>query len=261
MKRFLLPALIVCFLLPAVATRADYSATASIDWSSFNVQLIDLSDGINAPAFNWTPATAYGNVYSDAYTVYPDDFMSDSQSAPDFTTLLSTNTSTAEAQSSTLRSSTSLFGSAAAQSGSNPWGVFNNYSYASAENGGVFGLSGQGIALISFDWQISVAGAVGDYDNSGSAGVYMYADYTSGLNQFGYAGNGFDVASFNVGTGDHSGTLSMVIYNSGNGTTTGDMYVGLNAQASSVSVPEPASLALMLVGLGFVGLVARRRFK
>ena len=258
MNRFLLCVVLTALLLPALPSQAEYSATATIDWSSFTVEVFSRPGGSSTPVFEWS--TQYGDAYSEAFTASPPELASDGQSEPDFLTEFFTSTATAEAQSSTLRSSATLLAAASSQNGSNPAVLLGNYSYGRVENYGSFTLTGEGLALISLDWSISLAGAAGDFDNAASAGVYLYSYYRDELNQNGYAEHNFDVSSVDAGTGDHAGTLSLVIYNSGTGTITGDIYTGLSASSSAASVPEPGAFGLLLAGLGCIGWAARRRF-
>ena len=94
---------------------ASSSAQATIDWSSFNVQLIDLSAGLNVPVFNWLSES--GSVSSNSFTNNPYDYQANDNYASDFSSVLSTNTVTSEAQSSSLRSASVLQANATTQPG------------------------------------------------------------------------------------------------------------------------------------------------
>ncbi|MGH8547663.1 MAG: hypothetical protein ACRERU_03490 [Methylococcales bacterium] len=143
----------------AVQTANAYSsAQATIDWDSFTVQYTDLSGGTNSPLLTWT--SEFGIAGSTAFnqaSIF--DSQSYSQSAFDFSSVLSTNTSTAGVQSNSLRDAHVLQAAAAAQSSSNP---FFSYASAGVINAGYFSLTDNGVALITVDSQISVDGVPND---------------------------------------------------------------------------------------------------
>lgn len=124
MQKKWLAACVATAALGMSSAQASTSASVNIDWDSLNIQYVDLSGGTNAPVLNWT--SQYGQVYSYALTVSPNDYQSDSQYAYDFTTSLSTATNTAEAQSSSLRDINTLSANSATQPGVAPSG---NYYY------------------------------------------------------------------------------------------------------------------------------------
>jgi hypothetical protein len=259
MKRLLLPLLLTGLLAHASPTLADSSASANIDWDSLNIQLFDLSNGTNAPAFNWTSAS--GDVNSYAVT-YPDETAVYSDYAYDFTTLLSTSALTTLAQSDALRSATTLSANAASQAGTAPGASLydNNYASASSNNWGNFSLTGHGIALITMNWSVSVTGAMGDWYDYGYASASISGSYTDGLYSSGYANSGYGNGSYYIGSASHNGSFTMAVVGTG-GVTTGSIqaYASAYALSPSAPVPEAETYALMLAGLGMVGWMVRRR--
>lgn len=106
--------------------------------------------------------------------------------------------------------------------------------------------------------------ATGSDESGQAAGTLIGIDF--GLwNQYGHSfaygtlvgrvGNGdyFAVGTNYSGTADASGTLQLFYWDSNNADNTGSVLAHVS------SVPEPASMALMLAGLGAMGLAARRR--
>lgn len=259
MKRLLLPALLTGLLAHAGPALADSAASATIDWNSLNIQLIDLSGGTNAPVFNWT--SQYGHVYSYAVT-HPYESTSDYDYADDFTTPLAISTVTTLAQSDALRNATTLSAAASSQAGTAPWpsGYSSNHAYGESANSGEFSLTGHGVAVITMDWSISVSGVANDWTDYSHAYAYINGSYTDGLYSSGNANSGFSNYSAYTGDASHSGTFAMAVISTG-GTATGLVHAYASAQAlsPSVPVPEAETYALMLAGLGMVGWMVRRR--
>lgn len=252
---------LVSITLAAVAQSAiaSSSAQATINWDSFNVQIIDLSGGLNAPVFNWLSES--GNVRSNSDTSVPNDSQSDSDFVPDFSLTLSTNTVTASAQSSTLRNTAVLQAYAASQP-STLVNYYENTATATAQNFGNFGLTGYGIALITLDWNVSVTGVINDSSDYSYAQAFINGslfdgNYGSGSASSISSGN----SSADKGSFSENGTFSFAAFSNGVDNVTGS--ISAVAYVSSVSslsqVPLPSAVWLFLSAfIGVLGLTQRK---
>lgn len=228
---------------------ASSSAQATINWDSFNVQLIDLSGGLNTPVFNWLSES--GNVRSNSENSAPYDSQSDSNFVPDFSTTLSTNTVTAEAQSSTLRNTNVLQAYAASQP-STLANYYENTATATAQNFGNFGLTGYGIALITLDWNVSVTGVINDSSDYSYAQAFINGslfdgNYGSGSASSSSSGNSSAVS----GSFSENGTFSFAAFSNGVDNVTGSISaVTYVSSVSSLSqVPLPSAVWFFLSAL------------
>ncbi|WFP49910.1 VPLPA-CTERM sorting domain-containing protein [Methylomonas sp. EFPC3] len=178
MKFFSIPIIATLLSLSLAATphgaHAAVVASSTIDWSSFNIQLIDLSDGSNAPEFRWTAQNGAVTSWAFAWTDPPsDDYPKQNFSAADFSSQLTTDTVTTLSQSRTTRTAGLL--ESHSQSATDN---FTNGS-ASAGNDGSFELNGNGLAILTLDWQQSVSGGgEGDIYNWANATTNIYASYS-----------------------------------------------------------------------------------
>jgi len=261
MNRLLLPALLTSLMLQVTPVSAASSGSATIDWDSLNIQLIDLSGGTNAPVLTWT--NMYAQSSSDAYTVYPYDYQSSNLSSNDFVTSLDTNATTANAQASASHDVMALTASTAAQPGIVPinWGWQQNYAYASSYNSGDFTLTGYGLAIITIDWSVEGTGNLNDWSDYTYTSAYVSANYWDNLYNNGSASSGYALYTANNGSYATSGSFAMSVLNTNPNGTNGYLSASVYSQSHSLSapIPEPETYALMLVGLGLVGFMARRR--
>jgi hypothetical protein len=133
------------------------------------------------------------------------------------------------------------------------------YGYSSGLSTDFNGLSGHALQLTGF-LNIGSAGVynLGLYSDDGS---YMYVDGNLVVNDGGDHGMNYVSNNIFLGAGAHS----LLIYQEENGGGTGlSAYINGNTLggdflSTSAGVPEPASWALMLGGLGLVGAVMRNR--
>ncbi len=259
MKQLLLPALLLGLLYPTAPVFASASGAATIDWDSFSVQLIDLSGGLNTPVFTWT--SQYGEVYSYAYTPTSTSYGGYYQ-ASDFSSPLLSVSDTSAAQVTASRDADALHAYAATQPGTNPWGSgYNNYAYGYSYNYGAFSLSGNGVAVITMDWDVSLTGSMGNWNDYSYAYAGIWGSYSDSLYSSGSANSSFSTYSTYNGDALVSGSFAMAVVGTGNATATGYLYAQAYAHAYSPSepVPEPESYALILAGLALVSWMARRR--
>lgn len=166
----------LCLLSVAGSQHKAYAsvvASSTIDWSSFNIQLIDLSNGSNAPTFRWTAQSGTARSWAFVWTDPPsNDYPLQSLTADDHGSELATDTVTTLSQSRTLRNADLL--DSHSQSATD---YFTN-GFASAGNDGSFELSGNGLAVLTLDWHHSVSGgAENDIYNWANATTNIYANY------------------------------------------------------------------------------------
>ena len=258
MKRFVTAA-VLAVMISATPCFADLTSTVTLDWSTFTVTPLALGGG-SVPTFTWTD-DGDGSVSAYASTFYPSVDDDDSDFVANWTDAITAQATTAKSSSSALRNATTLSATATTQADSNPVEIGYNYAYSDVENSRQFQISGKGILLFEVDWTMDLEGSVGDLDNYTSGAVGSYVElYSVDDNNWSDANTGISKWSDEVGAGTLSGTLTLAIVNQ-DGLSEGYFYGWAEADSESQSVPEPASFLLMLCGLGFVGLVARRKFK
>lgn len=257
-KKIILTALTVLLASGTQHAVAASSAQATINWSSLSVQYTDLSGGVNAPQLNWL--YGLGTVDTSAYTANPNDFRQDSQFAEDLITALSINSTTTQAQSSALRTSTTLQANAATQASTGSV-TDSNEANASAYNYAEFELLGNGSALITVEWTASASGTVGNWDDYAYAAAFINGNFDDGNGNSGSSASSNAYYSSEEGVFNFNGVFSMNIFSDGIHTVSG----AINAEAftaaySPVSqVPVPNAVWLFTSGLMGVLGVSRRR--
>jgi hypothetical protein len=138
----------------------------------------------------------------------------------------------------------------------------NGSSTSTASFGGTVG------TILSKNFSFASSGATVSFDWYFVAGDYMpyndFADVKIGGNVFGlssvgqvgdYGNSGWQSFSHTVGTA-LNGPVSFIVSNYGDNGVSSSLEIR-NVQVSAV--PESTNLALMLAGLGLLGVVARRR--
>lgn len=274
---------------------AAVSASASL--SNFTVTLYDLSplDDI-APTITWTDADGYnllyGN-YTNATTSDSAGYGLTGQSA-NWGALGSANSSIANLSHATAvatieasglpmtpSGSMSASGSASAtmSSGSTSFYAYASQPYyyyqgfvLSANTMAVFTgtASTQTTTTVGYDplapiqseyasasvyLYVSGIGASGKGNQSAYDSASSYASYTAMYN--------YETGTFTYGPQSTStvATVGAAFVNMSAGYLTGQMQLSVNAQGTTsiAAVPEPESSAMLLVGLGIIGTMARRR--
>lgn len=259
-KRLLLAALTTALVGSAQTATASSSASAHIDWDSLTIQYFDLSLNTNLPNLTWI--NEYGQAYSYAYSQDPYDYQQDYQYANDFSSIISTNTSTLYSQSGSLRDGNDLDAYVATQPSTTPWFSFStNYADGNTYNSGNFQMTGKGLALITLDWSASGTGNQDDWADYAHSAVSISGNFYDGNGNNGSANSGYDQYTASIGSYNQSGTFSMAIFSDGIHTVNGFLYAGAMAHSQSPvsSVPVPA--AIWLFGSGLVGLLGVTRRK
>ncbi|MCK9607207.1 MAG: PEP-CTERM sorting domain-containing protein [Methylomonas sp.] len=224
-----------CWLGPALASS---SAQAIIDWNGISFKLIDLSNGQNAPVLNWISKS--GSLTSYATSIAPYDYDESTRSSFGFNKDIATNAETEFAQSNAIRNNNLLSADASSETGKTANASGTNNANSSAENSGVFSLSGVGWLLIYMDWSVFSTGV---YSNDAGLGINEYASASVSINGFynGVFNSGSANSAYSTTFGDlnnpgsisKNGIFSMGLVNLGTGTTSGYISAIATAFASS----------------------------
>ncbi|SEM83030.1 PEP-CTERM protein-sorting domain-containing protein [Nitrosospira multiformis] len=248
------------FALAQSAYAADGTAAASLDWSQLQVSVTGVDGNVPTVTFS----DEYTDLSSSAY-VQGEGNEYNTKSIYDWTSTLAAN---AQATATTFAhaSASPLSFSANAQSmeGDNGYSYWDNPSASSSgsrsEN---FSFDGPGVLTVTVPYTLNITGGeTFDYWNSTSASVYASA-YFSGSNENGNFNSNsnasFSLSSYYENSPDsQSGTLVLGIFAAGPGS--GSLSFNTSASLGSPSIiPEPESYALILAGLGLIGMIVRLR--
>jgi hypothetical protein len=134
-----------------------------------------------------------------------------------------------------------------------------NMGSASIVQSDAFTLTGTDTVTFNVGYTINVSSPNGNFDTEYAEGAL---DFAAG-SYLGTSGGTFDVEKYSfdsaTGIGTYNGILSLTVQLDG-ADDIGYYSLTSDAYASSVSaVPEPSHVALMMAGLGAVGLALRRR--
>ena len=243
-KRNLLTAL---FSLSAAfgmqTANASATAQATIDWSSFNVQIVDLSGGLNTPVFNWL--SQEGSAYSYAVDRSPFDIQeSIPPVANDFNTPSSANATTAWTQSSGLRDAHHLQANSAASGSVDSPIDTSGYGIASASNTGAFEVTGKGFALFTVDWDLTTTGGSGDVGNNNDNG-HAQAIFSGFLNDSILDSFLYEEINTWDSVTNRKGTFGWAVYSDGVRKVTGTLGFEVFANSGVRSViPVPGAIWL-----------------
>lgn len=221
-------------------------ATATAHWNTLDVEIIDLSGGLDTPQFSWV--SPFGSVNTSAFTDQVNGG-SDNQNAEDFTTELSSVSNSSYSGSHAER------GNAIVQAQAQSDLLGNNNAVAQASSQGSFEMRGKGIALISVDWTLEVSGVdfVNQLSATGYASINLSGNY---MDQNGANGGSSKSAylSPSQGSASQSGTFRFSVSGDGVSLVTGNFGVTTDANTGAISaVPVPS--AFWLFGSAVVAAV------
>lgn len=257
-KKIILTALTVLVASGAQHAVAASSAQAAINWSSLFVRYSDFSNGTNVPQMNWT--YGLGTVDTSSYTANTNDYQQDAAFAEDLITGLSINSTTARAQSSALRTSSTLQANTATQAGAGLI-IDTNEANASAYNYAEFEFSGKGSALITVEWTASASGTTGNWDDYAYAAAFINGNFDDGNGNNGSSTSSKAYYTSEEGVFNLNGVFSMEIFGDGIHTVTGEINAEAVAAAYSPVSQVPVPTAVWLFASGLMGIlgVSRRR--
>ena len=253
----------------SVVHAASAHATATIDWSALNFEIIDLdpADGIT-PTLSWTNFSAGITDSATSYSISLIESNSHSRgmlTAAD-TVDSSANTFAASAHAS-LDQLTIQLDSFAEESNEPRSSYESNRAEAYGTLGGNFSLTGKGVALINLPYAVAVMGEQG---NTGDyARTYVSISSSFSDSSGGYSGSVSTYKSYysySTGARLFDDVFTLTLGNTDADTTvTGSINASLGAYTYARSngvvpgVPEAPSYAMMLAGLGLVASVMHRR--
>lgn len=231
--------------MTAQASMSFTSASAYIDWSSFNVQIVDtnLTDGITA-AITWT------NQGSDVGSY---EGFGNYSSSSDWTSSINVAEGVANGFANAAVLQASFTGAPTALSAN-----ANAYRY------GDFTVTDNTVLLFTVDASTSIDLPI---PLNGSAYAWSTLD-VDGTGALGFSNQhgGTSKISWAAGLGNpvtDSGQLTAYFVNVSGGDINGTLRAGtyINSYGFIPAVPEPETYAMLLAGLGLMGFIARRRMK
>ena len=252
--RHLFPtAVLVLQLGSSIPATAD-TATMELDMGSFTYDMIHV--GFGAPTLTWLDQSGDASAYAAGFSPDPTEDVESVQRTNwvtpiEVTAAVLVANGSALANSAILRAHTAGVSSLGAICGHC---VGQNYSLSSANNYAAFRLSGAGGISFRVNYSAVVESTLGsplDYAG-GILGVVVGASGDSSFVQ---------LLGDSGGSKSQSGTLLVTLF-SDEAESLGSLTVQsrAGAYANAFPIPEPGTTWLLVVGLGAVGWVARRRF-
>ena len=247
------------------------SALSTIYWPSFSVTItdLDLSDGVT-PSFTFANQTGYVEAY--AQSPADNQWVFKPLSASDWATGLSSSASTTHAEASALSNSVIHQAIATAEQSvgmcwyGGPCTGLNqvNRGAAYTRRYADFTFTGVGEAVITMDWSLATSDATpGDAQEFAFASVHVTGFYKYSNNSpGGWAGVYKELDTRSGPAGTLSDTWMLTVSNPTNALWAKgylELETYANAEGYINPVPEPETWAMLLAGIGLVGLIARRR--
>lgn len=240
----------------SVAADAPDTATATIDWSQLQLTVTGVNDTAPAVKFYNHHTSLSSNASSPGLNE------NNSKSVNNWTAIADTDANAGTTYANALASPLSFSGVANSTE--------NGSTSSSGDRTVNFSFDGPGVLTVTVPYTISLTG-----DPSGSGCYYCYnydrASVSGHASFNSHAGNGnsssYSDASFSLNNNywdsspeSQSGTLVFGIFASGAGNGSLGVNFDLSARAQNINpIPEPESYAMLLAGLGLMGLVVRRR--
>lgn len=271
MKMLLIPALLgLAFQSTSVLAANTPSAEANFNWSAMTFTLIDLnlSDGI-APSVSWSGQSGNASASANSSDNFHSKSISESYQASSASSVVGSNAVATYAAGTSVYNNQNVAITANADASAIPVGgsFANGYSNASGSVYSAFSLSGAGVMVINVPYSIMVTGDKYNYNDYGSAAMNIYASfYASDGSYSGSQSANRSFSSYWTGDTSYAGVFTLSVANSSSLLTTfGSLNSSMSADARYYGdsyvpgVPEPETYAMMLAGLGLIGVIARRR--
>lgn len=253
-----------CFagLVSGQSYAADGTATASLDWNQLQVSVTGVDGNVPTVTFS----DEYSSLSSSAYTPREGSEYN-TKSIYDWTSTIAANAeATATTFADAAASPLSFSANAQSMGDDNGYPYWDNSSASSSGNRSEnFSFDGPGVLTVTIPYTLNITGGeTFDYWNSTSASVYASA-YFSGSDENGNydssSNASFSLSSYYGNSPDsQSGNLVFGIFAAGPGS--GSLNFNINASTGDYyvpAIPEPESYAMLLAGLGLIGMIARRR--
>ncbi len=243
--KFFAPFLLASVALTTLNANAAFavpSAYSSFDWDTYRVQISHV--GNSEGSITWNEASRSSSVSANDGTY-------NSFSSGDWTTSLNADEGIAHgfANQYTLQSTFTGI-----PSGLN--------AYADARRYGEFTLAANTIVTFTVNANTYI-----NLPTPTGGDAYSWATFNvEGTGIFGTLeqhGTAEKISWAHDGVGTNSGTLQVSFMNLSNSEITGKLtaYTAVNSYGAVAAVPEPETYAMLLAGLGLMGLIARRRMK
>jgi hypothetical protein len=236
----------------AADTAEPVTATATIDWSRLQLSVT----GINGSSPNVLYENRHTSLDSNAWTNAASE--TNSRSLGNWTDTAQTNADAGTTFANAVASTLDFSGMAVSEESGNA----NSSGSRSLD----FSLDGPGVLTVTVPYSLTLTG---DTFNC----YYCYSDHASlsaNADFYSYANDGSSDSHSNVSFSlyndywhsspeSQSGTLVFGIFASGPGTGSLAFNFDLSTQGSISPIPEPESYAMLLAGLGLMGMMVRRR--
>jgi hypothetical protein len=239
------------------ATAADtvepITATADIDWSKLQLTATGVDESVPTVQYRDQHTSVSSNAWSN--TSSETNF----RSVNNWTDTAQTNADAGTAYASAIASTLDFSGAAVSGESGN--------ANSSGNRSVNFSLDGPGVLTVTVPYTLTLTGdtsgcyyCYGDRASvSANASFHSYGDNGSSDS---YSNTSFSLYNdyWHASPDSQSGTLVFGIFASGAGTGSLTFNFDLAAGGGSVNpIPEPESYAMLLAGLGLIGMMVRRR--
>lgn len=227
------------------------TATATIDWSQLELSVTGVNDTVPTVVFSGQ------NTSLSSYASSPGLNESNSKSVNNWSATAETSADAGATYASTIASPSDFSGSAISME--------NGSTSASGNRTVNFSFDGPGVLTVTVPYSITLTGDPScyycyNYDHASVSGHASFSSYADNGNSSSHSNASFALNNYywDPSPESQSGNLVFGIVASGAGH--GSLGVNFNLSAQGVSpVPEPESYAMLLAGLGLMGVIIRRR--